>query len=79
MAFLLAGDCILMMVSILLGSRTLRMQYTQMELREEPLWSNEALMYEREASEIFLDLELWYHNIRFYLVRGLCLEHMDAS
>jgi len=36
-------------------------------------------MYEREASETFLDPESWYHDIRFYLARGSCPEHMDAS
>lgn len=51
------------------------MQYAQRELRDELLWSNEVLMYEWEASKT----ELWYHNIFFYLVRGLCPKHMDAS
>ena len=55
------------------------MKYAQMDLREEPLWSNEALIYEREASEAFLDPESWYYDIRFYLVRGSCLEHLDTS
>lgn len=50
----------------------------QRELREELLWSNEALMYELEASKTFLDHESRYHDIHFYLVWGLCLEHMDA-
>jgi len=60
-------------------SRTLSIQYAQRELREEPLWSNKALMYEQEASETFLAPELWYHDICIYLVRGTCPEHMDAS
>ena len=51
----------------------------QRELREELLWSNEALMYEKEASGTFLDPESWYHDIRFYLVRDMCPEHIDAS
>jgi len=38
---------------------TLSMQFAQMELMEEPLWSNEALMYEKEMSEAFSDPESW--------------------
>jgi len=37
----------------------LSIKYTQMELREEPLWINKVLMYERETSEAFLDPESW--------------------
>ena len=36
-------------------------------------------MYEQETSEAFLDPESWYYDIHFYLVRGSCPEHMDAS
>ena len=40
---------------------------------------NEKLMCEREMLEALLDLESWYYDIRIYLTRGSCLEHMDAS
>ena len=48
-------------------SGMLIVQYAPMELREEPLLINEALMYEREMSEALLDLESWYYNICFNL------------
>jgi len=54
-------------------------QNAQVEFREEPLWINETLMCECETSEILLDLVSWYYDIRFYLTRGSCPEHMDAS
>jgi len=55
------------------------MQNSQVEFKEEPLWINETLMCERETLEVLSDTESWYYNIRFYLTRGSCLEHMDAS
>ena len=55
------------------------MKNAQVEFREEPGWINETLMCERETLEVPLDLELWYYDIRFYLTRGSCPEHMDAS
>ena len=36
-------------------------------------------MYERGMLEALLDLESWYYDIHFYLTRGACPEHMDAS
>lgn len=60
-------------------SRVASIKYAQMELKEEPLWSNEQLMYEREASEAFLVLKSWYYDIHFNLVRGSCPEHLYAS
>lgn len=55
------------------------MQNAQVEFMGERLWINEMLMYERKTSEALLDPESWYYNIRFYLTRGACLKHMDAS
>eukprot|EP00253_Pinus_taeda_P031038 PITA_31038 len=55
------------------------MQNAQVEFREEPLWINETLMYERESLEALLDPESWYYDICFYLTRGACPKHMDAS
>lgn len=55
------------------------MQNTQVEFREEPLWINETLMYEREMLEALLDLESWYYDIHFYLTWGSRPKHMDAS
>ncbi len=54
------------------------MQNAQVEFKEEPLWINE-MMCERETSEALLDPKSWYYDIRFYLTRGSCPEHMDAS
>lgn len=58
---------------------TLILQCAQRELREELLWSSEALMHERKESETFFGPESWYHDIRFYLVWHSCPEHMDPS
>lgn len=55
------------------------MENEQVEFREEPLWINETLMYERETPESLLDLESWYHDIHFYLTWGSRPKHMDAS
>ena len=54
-------------------------QNAQVEFREEPIWINETLMYERETPEALLGPKSWYHDIHFYLTRGSCPEHMDAS
>eukprot|EP00253_Pinus_taeda_P014336 PITA_14336 len=35
------------------------MQNEQVELREEPLWINEMMIYERQVSEALLDLDSW--------------------
>lgn len=55
------------------------MRDTHVEFREDHLWINETLMCERKMSEVPLDLESWYYDIRFYLTRGSCPEHMDAA
>eukprot|EP00253_Pinus_taeda_P028108 PITA_28108 len=55
------------------------MQNAQVEFREEPLWINETLICERETSKPILDPKSWYYDIHFYLTRGSCPEHMDAS
>ena len=54
-------------------------QNAQVEFREEPLWINETLICERETSKPILDPESWYYDIHFYLTRGSCPKHMDAS
>lgn len=55
------------------------MECAQVEFREEPLWINEMLMCEGVTLEALLDPESSYYDIRFYLTRGSCPEHMDAS
>ena len=37
------------------------------------------MMSEHKTLEVPLVTESWYYNIRFYLTRGSCPKHMDAS